>query len=800
MAQSAPRNCARRGADFIHIVKSIFRQFPALAFALLAGATSTATVRAQEAPPAPPTAATAPAPDALADDVAKYGAMFKRGLFDELISNVNQKIAALPADKRDNPDPRLLYFRGLAYYGLGWFDLAKADLIVAEKAGVKEISAGRGADWILSFIEKRASLLPPKMQEIREGERVLFRMHTFGDENDAELIKAMLPEAYRINRQIFGKDVEATTVYVFDNYEQFVAYYKAFYVTSGPGTWSAASALGDSLFIVLRDDKGVLRARDDRELFKTIVFQQYNHVLFSRLVGATKQPSWFTAGLAQIASAQVDADYDARKQKSLQRLLQNNALLSLGALTNDDSFPEQIEIKLARERGDRPSEPDFYAQSYGLTKYLIDKTSMAQVQSFLLRLQKSPDFDGAFADEFGMTTEQLYANWKRDAAKQFGALAQNNDAPPIAATAPASAYSNADDTKYRQLLENAFFDELIYHVNAQIEALPAAERARPDPRLLWYRGMARYKLGRLSEAKADLTATQNDGRKTYGTTETLASIERLSALVPPKMEEIRDGERVIFRAHYYEASGATASTLALLPEAYRISRQMFGTDVSQTTVYIFDTFEQFNAYYKESTGGQKLGSWVVALTTGDVMLICLQKPNGEPVSTKDHQDFVVVHEFNHAMFNRLMGFSSQPLGFSSQPRWFVEGLAQVCETRIDTDYLARKEKYLRDLFANNTLVSLADLENDEKFDVQVEAGLALQKQGDYNSAPDPYTQGYGMAKYLLANISTPQLQSFLNRVRESKDFKASFAAEFDMTTKQFYESWKNETARQLAAR
>ena len=706
-------------------------------------------VHAQEVPAK--LAANAAAPDLLADDIAKYGAMFKRGFFDEIISNVNQKIEALPANARANPDARLLYFRGLAYYKLGWLDLARADLIVAQKAGVEEVEAGLSAGRVLFVIEKRAPFVPPQMEEIREGERVLFRVHTFGANDSTESVGTLLREAHRINRQVFGVDVEATTVYVFENHQQFVAYYKAFHATAGPGHWSAASALGTILFITLRDSEGVLHARDDREIVQAVVVQEYNRVLFRRLMGEDKPLRWFTAGLAQFVVAQMG------------------------------------------KGGEDKSAPNSQTQFYGLTKYLFDQFSTVRMQSFINRGRESQDFEGAFAQEFGLTPDQLRENWKRDTARQVDAPTQDNGRLDAFA-ATTSTYSDADDKKYHELWENAFFDELIFKVNAHIEALPAGERTRPDPRLLWFRGMASYKLGRLAEAKADLTASRNDGRRTHGTGETLESIERRRAAAPPQMEEIRDGERVLFRMHFFGMEGGTVFVKSILPEAYRVSRQMFGTDVEATTVYVFDDYAQFAAYFKAHTGEER-NSWSAAMVLGDVALISLSDQNGTSLA-RDDRDFLkttIVHEINHAVFNRLMGFSPQPA-------WFVEGIAQVAGAQVSPQYVASKQRRLERLFRNDLLMPMEKLEDEEEFYAQTALGSRMNKGPDRDMAPDPYTQGYSMAKYLLDNVSTPQLQSFLNRAREFKDFKSSFASEFGMTTAQFYQKWKADTERQLAAR
>ena len=345
--------------------------------------------------------------------------MFKRGFFDELIYHVNQKIEASPADKRASPDPRLLYFRGLAYFKLGWFERAKVDLIVAEKAGVAEIEPGWGANWVLYYIKQRTPVLPPKMEEIRQGERVLFRMHSFGMENGTVFVKALLPEAYRVSRQMFGTDVEATTVYVFDDYAQFAAYYEKHTGEKHSG-WIDALTIGDLVLISLSDQEGTSLARDDRDFFKTTIVHEINHALFHRLMGWAEPPSWFVEGLAQVAGAQVSQDYVASKQQRLNRIFRNNVLLPIEKLEDADEFYAQTELGVTMSKGrDRDKAPDPYTQGYAMVKYLLDNISTPQFQSFLNRVRESNDFKGSFANEFGMTTAQFYEKWRADTARQL---------------------------------------------------------------------------------------------------------------------------------------------------------------------------------------------------------------------------------------------------------------------------------------------------------------------------------------------------------------------------------------------
>ena len=405
----------------------MWSRFLSFLIVALASTSVCAPARAQSAPFAPATRA---APDPLSNDLAGFGTLFKRGFYDELIYRVNQKIAALPKESRATPDARLLYFRGLCYYGLGWYPQAKADLLVAQKAGIRFLPGGFGVNYGLNYIEARIPLLPPQVEQVRDGDRVIFQMHDFGAQGGTEggaesgtaTVLATLPEAYRISSAMFGADMADNTVYVFDTYEQFTAYFKQTFPDKTPGSWYAATANGPEMWISLRDTKGVLRAQTARLEFQTTVVHEFNHALLARLIGRTALPRWFVEGLAQVAGAQINSGFDGEKQQTLKRLFANNALLPLDRLDDYATFDHQTELGIAlsksADRADRLSAPDAYAQSYGMTKSLLDNISTPQLQSLLNRARDSNDFKASFQTEFGFSLEQFYQGWKADAGRR----------------------------------------------------------------------------------------------------------------------------------------------------------------------------------------------------------------------------------------------------------------------------------------------------------------------------------------------------------------------------------------------
>ncbi len=358
--------------------------------------------------------------DTFSPELKPLAELYGKGFNDELVSNISARIAATAPAERPHPDPRLLYYRGLAYAQMGWLDEAKADLTRAQKAGISNLWGQTDVNKELQFLARQKALLPPHMEEVREGDRVICRMYYTEINEDTALVKATLRDAYRINREIFGTDVEGIPVYVFDDFSQFLAFYKELEAGQNPGSWVDCVTIGGKNLISLRNAQGASRAKNNPGEFQKILVHEFNHAMFYRLIGARKVPGWFTEGLAQVAGAREYAKFDGDQQKTLRRIFANNALLSFDELNDEASFVQQAESGLTQSRGrDADSAPAPYTQGYSMTKYLVDHVSPAQLQSFLNRVRASGDFKASFDDEFDFPLKKFYQSWEIDTANQL---------------------------------------------------------------------------------------------------------------------------------------------------------------------------------------------------------------------------------------------------------------------------------------------------------------------------------------------------------------------------------------------
>ena len=361
----------------------------------------------------------------------------------------------------------------------------------------------------------------------------------------------------------------------------------------------------------------------------------------------------------------------------------------------------------------------------------------------------------------------------------------------LVATPPASSAATNDfekeNAQMAQWFGRGFYDDMVDRAD---ELLGDDGR---DPRWLYWRGMAFYRLGWFPEAIEDLEGAQKAGVSGIAggvsVASTLDKIAQMQALTPPNFREIRNGNQVIFRVHYGALDSVTRGIIERLPRAYRISEQMFGSDTLATSVYIFDNYPQFRAFYM-ARSGRAPGSWVAAAGDRDAFYFSLQRPDGTGAAERDpeHLESTIPHEFNHAMLRRLMG--TTPL-----PRWFEEGVAQVAGGQVVARDVEYNDYTIQRLFAAKALVAPQLLENSTSFGAHTETGAQMDRAGAGIAAPSPYAQSYSMARYLLANMKRGQLPDFLNRVRDEGDFARAFQKEFGATLPEFYQSWYQTMAR-----
>ena len=391
----------------------------------------------------------------------------------------------------------------------------------------------------------------------------------------------------------------------------------------------------------------------------------------------------------------------------------------------------------------------------------------------------------------------LAALWAPAARAQFAPGLPPLGAPDAPVAAPQTPAANdalaPGMAQMARDLGRGFYDDVIRRADALIEAAPSDDAA--DARLFYWRGMAFYRLAWYPEAVKDLTRARAGGVDNqpggFPVGASLDKIAKVTPFIPPRAQAISNAGQVVFRVHYVTDNPQTRAVIGYLPNAYRASKVMFGSDVLATEVYIFDTYAQLAAFHL-ALFGRPMQTWIAAVTINGVLCLPLQDRRGNDTASYNPDGFrsTIAHEFNHAMLRRLMGSAELP-------DWLVEGLAEVAGGTVNPNDLQTNDYNIKRLFAVNALIPPQKLEDSNSFKDHTTVGAKLGDAGAGILAPSPYDQGYSMTRYLLANMKRGQLASFLNRVRESGDFADAFKSEFNASLPQFYQAWYGEMARRV---
>ena len=339
--------------------------------------------------------------------------------------------------------------------------------------------------------------------------------------------------------------------------------------------------------------------------------------------------------------------------------------------------------------------------------------------------------------------------------------------------------------------KRGFYDDIINRADELI----GDDDSKADPRLLYWRGLTFYQLAWYPEATADLTRAREGGVQIQdggiATEIALAKIERVTPFVPPLQYSVESGGQTVFRVHYVSESAGTKAAINCLGPAYRASARLFDSDVVATSVYVFDTYQQFAECFQARVG-RAPESWIAAVTIGNVLYIPLRNRAGESTPDTDPDFFrsMVAHEFNHAMLRRLMGTAELP-------KWFTEGLADFAGGQVVPGDVAANDYSIKRLFAANALITPTQLEYPNTFGAHTTLGAKMSDAGAGMVAPSPYQQSYHMMRYLLSSMKRDDLPKFLNLVRENNSFSRAFADQFGASVPEFYQSWYQNTASRL---
>ena len=210
---------------------------------------------------------------------------------------------------------------------MAWFPEARADLRRARARNVELLEGGSVASLVLDKIDRIQPFVPPLELAVKNGGDTVFRVHYVSDDAATKATINALAPAYRASANLFGSDVLATSVYIFDNYAQFADCFQA-RVGRQPEFWVAAVTIENVLYIPLRDRKGEATLATNPDYFRSLVAHEFNHAMLRRLMGTAELPKWFTEGLADFAGGEVVPADVQMNDYQIKRLFAANALVA----------------------------------------------------------------------------------------------------------------------------------------------------------------------------------------------------------------------------------------------------------------------------------------------------------------------------------------------------------------------------------------------------------------------------------------------------------------------------------------
>lgn len=304
-------------------------------------------------------------------------------------------------------DARLLYFHGRAAYDIGLFDAARRDF-----SAIVEYRPYNGWDSARKYvaqIERVREMAPTNVTQVADDEgRLLFRVYCEEDNEWSKGIIALLPAAYRINRELLGQKTPSRElpVFIFSDATRFRNFVERGSPGKPFGSWAWAVGSSDGLCFC-QHLNGVAPQDVNSVYFRSTVVHELNHCFVKRITGNTILPRWFEEGLAMMAADTAVPEQKSEYEERFQKVLQNGALLSLSQESDHESFQTLTELF-----GLRRSQADTFAQAWSMTESLVSILTPQKIKPFLEEVRATHSFDKALQHLAGLSPQEFYDQWR----------------------------------------------------------------------------------------------------------------------------------------------------------------------------------------------------------------------------------------------------------------------------------------------------------------------------------------------------------------------------------------------------
>ncbi|RYX83036.1 hypothetical protein EON83_16705 [bacterium] len=326
--------------------------------------------------------------------------LFRQGMYHHIIER-----ATIALDKAGKPAAEFLYWRGYARRQISLLDEARADLEpLGDITGWATLPSAKA---LAAEVDALIALRPPHQHDIRDGDKVVFRVYYEEESSFLTNVIDSLPKGYKAASTFTGEQTEGVPVFVFGEwrYERFVQLMTA-YSKKPPRLWWRILSHAGAIFVSQRNQIGE-SFKADYAYLPVLFSHEMTHLLTRSVLGNPRDfPNWFSEGMARCAEAVYLPSFIAQNDRTIQQLLAKNAILPLDQLASSNALQTAVD----NQKGGTQNS-DAYAQSYNMTRYLQSLLNGKKMPYFIVLMRDKEGFSGALKQETGMTIDEFYQSW-----------------------------------------------------------------------------------------------------------------------------------------------------------------------------------------------------------------------------------------------------------------------------------------------------------------------------------------------------------------------------------------------------
>lgn len=237
------------------------------------------------------------------------------------------------------------------------------------------------------------------------------------------------------------------------------------------------------------------------------------------------------------------------------------------------------------------------------------------------------------------------------------------------------------------------------------------ELLKSSPQAQYLAGFSWVRLHRPELAKPLLTAATEAGFNGYPGWETAkALLERVAVverLRPPPAKGLPEDERLKSVRVFADDTPWIQEVLKALPDDVTRAREVFGKELPQIDIYLFQSRLDYNKFYKALFGVDIPTSWQNGTGNANIVTFCQADREGKAVNPPGSPRALgdVLHEYSHALLNTIYGD-----GYLRQvPQWLDEGFSDFVAKEHYAELFDSSAAHLRRNLSKSLAPTLEEL-------------------------------------------------------------------------------------------